>query len=63
MREPRFWLYKWNAKEKEGKKFTGLWVDYLKEPLLTTVFTGYGFEGRKCASINNICNGIGVCYL
>ena len=44
MREPRFWLYKWNAEGKEGKKFTGLWVDYLKEPLLTTVFTGYGFE-------------------
>ena len=44
MREPRFWLYKWNAKGKEGKKFTGLWVDYLKEPLLANVFTGYGFE-------------------
>jgi hypothetical protein len=47
MREPRFWLYKWNAKEKEGKKFTGLWVEYLKEPLLTNVFTGYGFESKN----------------
>lgn len=47
MREPRFWLYKWNAKGKQGKKFTGLWSEFLKEPFLTNVFVGYGFENRN----------------
>jgi len=47
MREPRFWLYKWNAKGKKGKKFTGRWPDCLKQPFLTDVFVGYGFENRN----------------
>jgi hypothetical protein len=30
---------------------------------LTVNVTGLHYSGAKCASINNICNGIGVCYL
>ncbi|GEM_PF-1248091 len=44
MREPRFWLYKWNASGKKGRRFTGVWLDCLKQPFLTTIFACYGFD-------------------